>query len=242
VNVTNYFSVDRRVVNQSVPPDKIGRAVGHAVPRYRLEPVAEPVARGGGIDGDRLVVYRPDPRRGGGPQRRDVPPGHDGERPYGRGGIDHDQPAAVSSGTPSEDEPALMHGPHSHPSRSTHDWPQTATGHGNPHNRPPVNSRPPMTPPQATPSHPAPVPASPAHGGGPTSRPNSPGAPPAPAPSAAPSHAGASSPQSPAPASNQPRVPPGQAKKQQKDERAHDKGHGPEKDCSKPNSQGCNPQ
>jgi hypothetical protein len=134
VNVTNYVSVDNRVVNQSVRPDKIGRALGHAVPRYRLDPVAEPVvARGGRIDGDRLVVYRPDPRRGGSPQRRDMPPGHDGWNGREGGG----QP-------PIEDEPALAHGSHSHPPRPQ-EWPEPA--HGNPHGRPPVTSHPPSAPP-----------------------------------------------------------------------------------------------
>jgi hypothetical protein len=164
VNVTNYISVDNRVVNQSVRPDKIGRALGHAVPRYRLEPVAEPVAaRGGRIDGDRLVVYRPDPRRGGEPQRREIPPGHDGwngrERHDGR---DEPMPAAENgpahghgNGDAVEDEPALNHGPHSHPARNEHGWPQPA--HGNPAGRPPA--------PTAGQPHPASQPPAPASSG-----------------------------------------------------------------------------
>jgi hypothetical protein len=217
VNVTNYVTVNNRVVNQSVHPDQIGRALGHPVPRYRLEQVTDPVAaRGGRIDGDRMAVYRPDPRRGGEPQRRDLPPGHDGWNGRERHEA-HDEPVAAT-----EDEPALNHGPRSHPSRPQ-DLPQPA--HGNPHTRPPVNARPPMAPPQAaTPSHPAPVQASPAHGGGPAS-------------TAA--HPGANPPPPQAPASNQ-HVPPGQAKKPQSDAKTHGNGHPKEKDCSKPDAQGCN--
>jgi hypothetical protein len=181
VNVTNYVSVDNRVVNQSVRPDKIGRALGHAVPRYRLDPVAEPVVgRGGRIDGDRLVVYRPDPRRGGSPQRRDVPPGHDGWNGREGGG----QP-------PIEDEPALAHGPHSHPSRPQ-EWPQPA--HGNPHGRPPATSYPPSAPP---------VSAAPPARNTPSNRPMSPAAP----------ATGPHRPTPPAPVSSgNVHVPPGQAK------------------------------
>jgi hypothetical protein len=215
VNVTNYTTIDNRVVNQSVPPEKIGRALGHAVPRYRLDPVETPVAaRGGRIQGDRMAVYRPDPHRGGwnGRERHEE---RDQPMPAAESGPSHGHGGSPAESV--EDEPALMHGQHVHPSRADHTWPQPAATHGNPHNRPPASARAPGPPPQsASPSHPAPVPASSAHAG-------APGAP-------------------PAPASNQPHVPPGQAKKQQKVEQPHGNGHGPEKDCSKPNTQGCNSQ
>jgi hypothetical protein len=225
VNVTNYVSVDNRVVNQSVRPDKIGRALGHAVPRYRLEPVAEPVAaRGGRIDGDRLVVYKPDPRRGGSSQRRDLPPGHDGWN--GREG----------GGPPVEDEPALAHGPHSHPSRPQ-EWPQPANA--NPHGRPPLNSRPQAAPP----ANPAPAnrPGTPAPPVGGSGRPHGPQS--APSSSQGTAHVpqgqvknGGSqpAPSSSAPASS---APPQQGKQGKP---YHAKPHpNDNKDCSNPKSEGC---
>jgi hypothetical protein len=81
-NVTNYTYIDNRIVNQSVQEERIGRAVGHTIPRYHLEQSDTPErAHGGKVQGDRFVVYRPDPGRVANPQRRPVPPGHDEMNP-----------------------------------------------------------------------------------------------------------------------------------------------------------------
>src|SRR5262245_13837885 len=69
VHVTQYVTVDNRIVNQSVRPEKVGRAVGHTIPRYRLSEVDAPGApRGEEVRDGEFVAYRPGRARGG--QRR----------------------------------------------------------------------------------------------------------------------------------------------------------------------------
>ncbi len=77
VHVTNYVYVDNRIVDRSVRKEKIGRAVGHTIPSYRVRPSNSPdEGRGGRVKDQEFVVFRRDPGRV--PQRREVPPGHDG--------------------------------------------------------------------------------------------------------------------------------------------------------------------
>ncbi|MCI0567810.1 MAG: hypothetical protein L0Z52_06415 [Acidobacteria bacterium] len=81
-HVTNYIYVDNRIVDRSVTVEKIGRAVGHTIPRYRVRPADSPgSAPGGKVRGQEFVVFRPSPMRGAKSQGRVVPPGHDGGRP-----------------------------------------------------------------------------------------------------------------------------------------------------------------
>jgi hypothetical protein len=81
-HVTNYIYVDNRIIDRSVTVEKIGRAVGHTIPRYRVRPADSPGSTPGGkVRGQEFVVFRPSPARGANSQRRAVPPGHDGGRP-----------------------------------------------------------------------------------------------------------------------------------------------------------------
>lgn len=162
-NVTNYTYVDNRIVNQSVRVETIGRAVGHPVQRYHLEQAESPeTGRGGRVQGDSFVVFRPDPSAHS--QRRPVPPGHDEAHPAGEHhGPDnpwgaprgHDRPARGMSQEPvPADQPAPQspqgdaqktspppqsHRDEAHDSRlermmdKTHDWMQHP-------NQPPVTS------------------------------------------------------------------------------------------------------
>ena len=77
-HVTNYTYIDNRIVDQSVRVEKIGRAVGHTIPRYRVRP-AEPseAAQGGRVRGQDFVVFRPNTVRGAKSQGRLVPPGRE---------------------------------------------------------------------------------------------------------------------------------------------------------------------
>ena len=84
VHVTNYVMVDNRIIDRSVRKEKIGRAVGHTIPSYRVRRSESPnEGQGGRVKGQEFVVFRRDPGRG--PQRREVPPGHDGNQPPGDG-------------------------------------------------------------------------------------------------------------------------------------------------------------
>jgi len=81
-HVTNYVYVDNRIVDRSVKKEKIGRAVGHTIPSYRVRQADSPdAARGGKVKGEEFVVFRPDPSRRETSHKRGVPPGHDGTRP-----------------------------------------------------------------------------------------------------------------------------------------------------------------
>jgi len=71
-NITNYTYIDNRVINQGVRVEKIGRAVGHTIPRYRVAQEDAPdVSRGGKVRGQDFVVYRADPVRGRNSRGRD---------------------------------------------------------------------------------------------------------------------------------------------------------------------------
>ena len=64
-NVTNYIYVDQRIVNKSVKIKGVGRAVGHGIPRYRVAPAGSPEeARGNRVKGEKLLLYRPNVRKG----------------------------------------------------------------------------------------------------------------------------------------------------------------------------------
>jgi hypothetical protein len=86
-HVTNYTYVDNRIIDRSVKVEKIGRAVGHTIPRYRVRPADSPGnAPGGKVSGQEFVLFRPNPVRGAKSQGRVDPPGHDGGRhPVDRG-------------------------------------------------------------------------------------------------------------------------------------------------------------
>ncbi len=96
-NITNYTYINNRVVNQGVRVDSIGRAVGHAIPHYRIaESESAEATRGGKVRGQDFVVFRPDPRHGRGSQGRPDPPGHDPDnhqRDF-RGGPPQQEPPA----------------------------------------------------------------------------------------------------------------------------------------------------
>src|SRR5882724_1222745 len=60
-NITNYTYINNRVVNQGVRVDSIGRAVGHAIPHYRIaESESAEATRGGKVRGQDFVVFRPE--------------------------------------------------------------------------------------------------------------------------------------------------------------------------------------
>jgi hypothetical protein len=102
VHVTNYVYVDNRIVDRSVRKEKIGRAVGHTIPSYRVRRSESPdEGRGGKVKGQEFVVFRRDPGRG--PQRRDVPPGHDGRQP--RDNDSHDRSEDRERGPQRRDVP-----------------------------------------------------------------------------------------------------------------------------------------
>lgn len=76
-NVTNYTYIDNRVINNGVQVQKVGRAVGHSIPHYRVADDDGPgLSHGGRVRGQDFVVYRADPvrgrnSRGRGPEDRD---------------------------------------------------------------------------------------------------------------------------------------------------------------------------
>jgi len=76
-NVTNYTYVDNRIINGGVHVDKIGRAAGRSIPRYRVSEAADvaEASRGRG-NGREIPMYRPDPSGRRESNRREVPPGH----------------------------------------------------------------------------------------------------------------------------------------------------------------------
>lgn len=77
-NVTNYTYIDNRIVNAGVKVEKIGRALGRTIPRYRVQPAeSREAARGGKVKGSDFIVFRPDPPRGRESRGRIDPPGHD---------------------------------------------------------------------------------------------------------------------------------------------------------------------
>jgi uncharacterized protein DUF6600 len=77
-NITSYTYIDNRVVNQGVTVDRIGRAVGHTIPRYHVSEADSPgLARGGKVNGADFVVFKPNPGLARGSRGRLVPPGHD---------------------------------------------------------------------------------------------------------------------------------------------------------------------
>ena len=64
-NVTNYTYIDNRVINNGVQVQKVGRAVGHSIPHYRVADDDGPgLSHGGKVRGQDFVVYRADPVRG----------------------------------------------------------------------------------------------------------------------------------------------------------------------------------
>lgn len=64
-DVTRYADVDGHAAIRSLPVGDVERALGHAVPRYRVDDVERSTgARIEAIERDRLKVYRPDPERG----------------------------------------------------------------------------------------------------------------------------------------------------------------------------------
>ena len=90
-NVTNYTYIDNRIVNHGVQVEKVGRACGHTIPRYRVSDADESEqARNGKVRGNDFVVFRHDPPRGRNSQGRVDPPGHDpdhhGPRDFRPGG------------------------------------------------------------------------------------------------------------------------------------------------------------
>ncbi|HEV8702082.1 MAG TPA: DUF6600 domain-containing protein [Candidatus Polarisedimenticolia bacterium] len=86
-NVTNYTYIDSRVINQGVRVEKVGRAVGHTIPRYRVaQDDAPEVSRGGKVRGQDFVVYRADPVRGRNSRGRG-PDGRDQDDRSGRGRV-----------------------------------------------------------------------------------------------------------------------------------------------------------
>jgi hypothetical protein len=129
-NVTNYTYIDNRIVNQSVRVETIGKAVGHPVQRYHLEQADSPqTGRGGRVQGDSFVVFRPDPDRGAHSQRRAVPPGHDDthpasehhgpDNPWGNPhGRDH-QTRGMSQDAPPAEPPADSQGSQGEPQKTS---------------------------------------------------------------------------------------------------------------------------
>ena len=128
-NVTNYTYIDNRIFNQGVKVEKIGRAVGHAIPRYRVaQDDAPDVSRGGKVRGQDFVVYRADPVRGRNSRGRDS---DNRDRPRddrpGRTRTEADPSANQPEDTPSQTDnvPSATdrgqekkdHGRDSHPSR-----------------------------------------------------------------------------------------------------------------------------
>jgi hypothetical protein len=126
-NVTNYTYIDNRIINQGVKVEKIGRAVGHTIPRYRVADTdSRETTRGGKVRGQDFVVFRADPVRGRNSHGRDPrhqdehgdwrdrksqdrvdPPGHDDrdsprdDRP-GPPRTEADPPANQPKDTPSQ--------------------------------------------------------------------------------------------------------------------------------------------
>jgi hypothetical protein len=89
-NVTNYTYIDNRVINNGVQVQKVGRAVGHTIPHYRVaEDDGSDVSRGGKVRGQDFVVYRADPVRGRNSRGRG--PEDRGERGGGRGPVTDDR-------------------------------------------------------------------------------------------------------------------------------------------------------
>lgn len=118
-NVTSYTYIDNRVFNQGVKVEKIGRAVGHTIPRYRVADTdARETLRGGKVRGQDFVVFRPDPARGHNARGRDSqgrhsqgrvdPPGHEEETQA----QPEPAPPATAGGQEKND-----HGRDSHPTR-----------------------------------------------------------------------------------------------------------------------------
>ena len=99
-NVTNYTFIDNRIVDQSVKAEKIGRAVGHTIPRYRVRQAdSVEAAQGGKVRGEEFVVFRPDAVRGAKSQGRLVPPGHDEKQHPRDHRPDATQPETAPRGT-----------------------------------------------------------------------------------------------------------------------------------------------
>jgi hypothetical protein len=166
VHVTNYTFIGQRIVNQSLKPGAIGRAVGRPIHRYPLEPADAPDApRGGKVRGGKFVVYRPAAERGArdaAPPER-IEPGPAARAPRGHqqrlGGPSRPQPyptrPARASEEPRETDPngppgqtAEEHG------RGRPDRPAPGRRHGSSVAPPPTT--PPAAPPEsASPAGPA---------------------------------------------------------------------------------------
>ena len=65
-DVTRYGDVDGHAAIRSLPPGDVERALGRAVPRYRVEDLRAPDRKAiDEIERDRVKLYRPEPDRGG---------------------------------------------------------------------------------------------------------------------------------------------------------------------------------
>jgi len=94
-NVTNYTYIDNRVINNGVQVQKVGRAVGHSIPHYRVADDDGPgLSHGGKVRGQDFVVYRADPVRGGNSR---------GRGPEDRGSTDRDPNDRGDRGRMTED-------------------------------------------------------------------------------------------------------------------------------------------
>jgi len=62
-DVTRYDPVGDRVVDRGLPVEEVERAVGRAVPEYKVRELPEPPQAKERIDRDRVRVYRPEPSR-----------------------------------------------------------------------------------------------------------------------------------------------------------------------------------
>jgi uncharacterized protein DUF6600 len=120
-NVTNYTYIDNRIVNHGVQVEKVGRACGHNIPRYRVSEADESdQTRGGRVRGNDFVVFRHDPPRGRNSQGRVDPPGHDpdhhGPRDFRPGGPlpGHDAPLPPR-GQPAQNQPPQTQPPQTTP-------------------------------------------------------------------------------------------------------------------------------
>ncbi len=58
-NITNYTYIENHIVNSSVSVERVGKAVGHSIPRYRVRHADSPENKRGGIHEGELVVFRP---------------------------------------------------------------------------------------------------------------------------------------------------------------------------------------
>jgi Family of unknown function (DUF6600) len=113
-NVTNYTYIDNRIVNNGVPPQKIGRAVGHEIHRCRVvDADASEQAQGHQGNGEEFVAYRPNPGRHG---RMSV------DRPVQANPERSNPERSGPEGTEPEQTPPQRMAPPLHPARPVPGW------------------------------------------------------------------------------------------------------------------------